>query len=334
VHRAANTSALTGPAPGTRTGHGADAGTDPALAEFMAIKARVEQHLETLLPPGLAGPERLIEAMQYSLLSPAKRARAILTVLSALQFGAAPGAADTAAAAIEMVHAASLILDDLPSMDNAALRRGKATNHRVFGEDTAILAAVGLMNHAYQCVASDAALTADCRTELVAILTRSIGNDGLVGGQEQDMREAGSYTSAADVTLMHGRKTGALFAAAAEAGACVAGVTAARRAAMAEFGMRVGLAFQTYDDLLDAHAPLHVAGKDIGQDAAKVTLITLLGRPGAEAAARDHVAAAEAALQRAGGDTALIVAFVGRLVASLQSRTASGPGRPVAAARE
>ena len=323
MHRAANTSALVDTASGPQATAVADGVNAEFLnAEFMAIKNRIERHLQVLMPASMAGPRRLFDAMQYSLLSPAKRARAILTVLSANQFGAAAGLADTVAAALEMVHAASLILDDLPAMDDAAVRRGKATNHRVFGEDTAILAAVGLMNHAYHVTAADKALSPTCRVDLVAILTRSIGNDGLVGGQEQDIHDVASYTNAADVTVMHGRKTGALFAAATEAGARVAGITDHRLGAMAVFGMRVGLAFQTYDDLLDAHAPLHVAGKDTGQDGAKVTLITLLGREGAEAAARDHVAAAQAALQRAGGDTVAIAAFVGRLVVSLQSRTA------------
>lgn len=341
MHRAANTSALINSASGPDAADPADALTTDARtldvmnAEFMAIKMRIERHLQTALPASLAGPRRLFDAMQYSLLSPAKRARAILTVLSANQFGAAPALADTFAAAIEMVHAASLILDDLPAMDDAALRRGKATNHRVFGEDTAILAAVGLMNHAYHVMAADTALSSACRIDLVGILSRSIGNDGLVGGQEQDIHEAAGYTTAADVSVMHGRKTGALFAAATEAGARIAGITDARLGAMAEFGMRIGLAFQTYDDLLDAHAPLHVAGKDIGQDATKVTLITLLGRAGAEAAARNHVAAAAVALKRAGGDTAAISAFVGQLVASLQTRTeAGGTLRPALSTRD
>jgi geranylgeranyl diphosphate synthase, type II len=314
VQRSANVSALTDKVNANRA-------EDPAGVHFMEIKARVEQRLELALPASMPGPRRLFEAMQYSLMSPAKRARAIMTILSAGQFGAPPGMADTTACAIEMVHAASLILDDLPSMDNAHMRRGKATNHRVFGEDTAILAAVGLMNHAFHIVATDAALPDSCRTDVVAILSQSIGADGLIGGQEQDIHEAARYTSPQDVALMHGRKTGALFAAAAEAGARIAGIVDGRRAAMAEFGMRIGLAFQTYDDLLDQHASVHVAGKDICQDSEKVTLVSLLGKAGAEAAAREHVAAAEAALKRAGGDTWATDAFVGRLVMSLQSRT-------------
>jgi geranylgeranyl diphosphate synthase, type II len=298
---------------------------DPLNTAFIDLKARIERRLEALLPASTVGPRRLYEAMHYSLVSPAKRARAILTLLCAQQFAAPSSAAETVAAAIEMLHAASLILDDLPAMDDATLRRGLETNHRVFGEDTAILAAVGLMNHAFLVVAADHALPAECRVDLSAILARAIGPDGLIGGQEQDIHDAARYTKPAEVAEMHGRKTGALFAAAAECGARVAGITDQRLAAMAEFGMRIGLAFQTYDDLLDAHASPQSAGKDIGQDSNKVTLITLLGRTAAEAVAAEHVAAAHAALDRATGDAALTRAFVDRLVTSLQARTHPAP---------
>jgi geranylgeranyl diphosphate synthase, type II len=161
--------------------------SDRSIVELIAsLRQHTEQRLGDLTPGGPA-PARLGDAMRYSLLAPAKRARAVLTQLTAMHWGAEPDRALSGAVALEMVHASSLILDDLPSMDNATLRRGRATCHRVYGEDTSILAAIALMNRAFEVVATDATLDSAVRVRIVAILARSIGPDGLSGGQEGDL---------------------------------------------------------------------------------------------------------------------------------------------------
>jgi geranylgeranyl diphosphate synthase, type II len=284
------------------------------------IKASVEHALDDAFPSATIGPARLVEAMRYGLLAPAKRVRGVLTCLVARQFGADPKQAASMAVAIEMVHAASLVLDDLPCMDDAAIRRGRPAAHRIYGEDTAVLAAVGLMNQAYGCLARDADLPAELRTQLSANLADAIGANGLVGGQEQDMREAGRIETVADVELMHARKTGILFQLAAEAGARIARASEAQALDMRAFGARLGLAFQTYDDVLDAHATIEIAGKDVGKDSAKVTVVTLLGVGRAKAHADAHVAAALAHLEAAGGDVAPTTAFVRSLIDQLVAR--------------
>ena len=268
------------------------------------IKRAVEQRLQGLTPTDDACAGRLTEAMRYSLLAPAKRVRAILTMLAAEHCGAPALDALDAAASLEMVHAASLILDDLPAMDDARLRRGRPTSHLVFGEDIAILAAVALMNLGFQVAALDFRLSADQRTRLSVVLARSIGTGGLTGGQVRDLEGRAKSAvpvvagerAVAEVERTHALKTGALFAAAAHAGAIVAGAGDATERAMVQFGSSLGLAFQAFDDILDAHATAAAIGKDVARDGGKATVVDLLGRGGAETRARAHVAAALAAL--------------------------------------
>ncbi len=250
-------------------------GPDPIFEAAIAqLRARVEQHLDAVTP-GEPSPKKLAAAMRYSLLAPAKRARALLAILSAVHCGAQETDALSAACALEMVHGSSLILDDLPVMDDAALRRGRPTCHRAYGEATAVLAAIALMNRAFGLVATDGHLPPERRVQIVAILAKSIGTDGLTGGQEGDLN--GVALSGADgVEWVHARKTGALFAAATEIGAVVAGMMD-QRAAMYDFGMNLGLAFQAYDDLIDAGAATPAIGKDIGRDGEKATRVKLMG---------------------------------------------------------
>ena len=250
---------------------GPDAKFETAIAQ---LRAQVERYLDAATP-GEPSPTKLAEAMRYSLLAPGKRARALLTILSAAHCGAEQKYAFNAACALEMVHASSLILDDLPAMDDAAMRRGRPTCHRAFGEATAVLAAIALMNRAFGLVAADADLPPERRVQIVAILAKSIGTDGLTGGQEGDLNGV-SLSAAEGVEWIHARKTGALFAAATEMGAVVAGAFE-HRAAMYVFGMNLGLAFQAFDDLLDARAISPAIGKDTGRDVGKATRVKLLG---------------------------------------------------------
>jgi geranylgeranyl diphosphate synthase type II len=292
-----------------------DLATDFGLEDWLAdLRAGIERRLAELVP-GEPSPAHLADAMRYSLLAPAKRARGLLTVLAAGHCGGAPEAAMPAACAIEMVHAASLILDDLPAMDDAALRRGQASCHRQFGEATASLAAIALMNRAFGVVAASEALPPDCCLAIVRILARAIGTDGLAGGQEGDINGAG-LGGTAEVEWVHARKTGALFAAAAEIGAVVAGADR-HRAVMHDFGMRLGLAFQSYDDLLDARAARPDIGKDTRSDGGKMTLVGLLGFDAALANADAQWQAAAQCIRHDTGGDGRLARYVASLVAQM-----------------
>jgi geranylgeranyl diphosphate synthase type II len=295
----------------------------PAQARKLeTLHREIEQALELgLLPSKAAGEVALLDqAMRYSLVAPAKRVRAILTLLAAEGFGAPTARALSAATAIEMVHAASLVLDDLPAMDNAALRRGRATNHRVYGEDRAILVAIGLLNRAYGVIAADTMLDPLCRLDLTRELAQTIGLDGLIGGQVMDLHPPGVDATHADVDLIHSGKTGVLFAAAAYAGARVANATADQTHRMRTFGLRLGMAFQAFDDLLDVHGSEASAGKDVGHDRIKCTHIVLSGTADAERRANAHIATALDALSLSGIASDDLELFVTELVRGFAGR--------------
>ena len=281
---------------------------------------KIEHCLSELSPAETLMPERLSKSIRYSLLSPGKRTRALLTVLTTHYWG---GAADNVlipACAVEMVHAASLALDDLPVMDDANLRRGRPTNHRIFGEDTVILAAVGLMNAAFGEIARCDALEERCRLDVVEYLSDAIGLNGLVAGQEMDLHAATKTPTLEEVELIHARKTGALFAASTKIGARVAGLENTKLDDMAEFGMCLGLAFQTYDDLADVHSDEETAGKDVNSDGNKLTVVSILGRQDAELAADRHIERALGMFDGEPDRAAPLVAFVHYLTDALKKR--------------
>ncbi|MDB5429949.1 MAG: Geranylgeranyl pyrophosphate synthase [Caulobacter sp.] len=273
-----------------------------------ALRVRVDRRLGDLLLPAEAGPGRLAEAARYALLAPGKRFRPMLTLLAAEAFGAADGAALDAGCAIEMVHAASLILDDLPCMDDAGLRRGRPTAHKVFGEATAILAAIGLLNRAYGVIAADTALS-PARADLAARLSHAVGFEGLVAGQARDLADRDRARSPAEIDLLNHQKTGVLIMAAAEAGAMAAGAPAAAIEAVGVFARELGLAFQIRDDLIDAESGPEAAGKDTGKDAGMTTLVTALGHGGAAEAMERHLDAAWAALDSVGVGESLLAHY-------------------------
>jgi geranylgeranyl diphosphate synthase, type II len=297
---------------------------DRPMADLIKeLRHKTEQRLSDLTPGGPA-PARLGDAMRYSLLAPAKRARAVLAQLTAMHWGADANLALSGAVALEMVHASSLILDDLPSMDDATLRRGRATCHRVYGEDTSILAAIALMNRAFEVVATDAALPAATRVRIVAILARSIGPDGLSGGQEGDLHTDADGATVATVEWIHARKTGALFAAATAIGSLVAGAADENVARMDEFGMRLGLSFQAYDDLLDVSAAADAVGKDVTRDGEKATLVRLLGLDGARANADAQMQAALSCIPNPDHPPRYLRRYVDALLAALKTPESGG----------
>jgi geranylgeranyl diphosphate synthase type II len=265
------------------------------------LRATVESRLDELVPDESCHPGVLHQAMRYSLLGGGKRVRPLLTILSAISFGQREEVALDPACAIEMVHTASLIFDDMPCMDDATLRRGRTANHRVFGEDTAILAATALLNRAFAVVAECDGLNASVRCDLVRMLSDAIGSNGIIAGQYCDLRpDADGGAEIPRVLQMYGQKTGALFVASVEAGARIARVDESWIEAVRQFAAHLGLAFQIFDDLLDRLGNEQDAGKDIGQDRDKNTIVSCMGSGRARAEASIRVRSAAQALEPLG----------------------------------
>jgi geranylgeranyl diphosphate synthase type II len=284
------------------------------LQRFEALRAGVDRRLAELAPPLGSAPDRLVEAVRYALLAPGKRFRPMVTLLAAAEFGAPEGAALDAACAFEMIHAASLILDDLPAMDDAGLRRGLPTIHRAFDEATAILAGVGLLNHAYAVIAADQGLAGPLRAELSARAAQAVGFSGLIAGQARDLFDREQLRDQAALDRLNHEKTGVLIIAAAQGGAVIAGAPEAAVEAVGQFARHIGLAFQIRDDIIDAQGSAEAAGKDVGKDAAMTTVVSALGLGGARQAMEGHLASAANALASVGrGD--LLGAYVGGLFA-------------------
>jgi geranylgeranyl diphosphate synthase type II len=256
---------------------------DKALAAAQQASAgvierqQVDARLELLLPPSNIYRDGLAEAVRFASLAQGKRVRPVLAMLSAAHFGGAPADALDFGCALELIHTASLILDDLPCMDDAAMRRGRPTVHRQFGEDTAVLSAVALLNHGFGIVAEDTRLGAEMRLSLMRLVRDAVGFDGLVSGQMRDLRDTATDRNEASLTSLNRQKTGGLFVAAAVGGAVIAGAGDADVQAASAFGDRLGLAFQLRDDLQDLTSTLEVMGKDVLQDRDRVTLVTLRG---------------------------------------------------------
>ena len=219
----------------------------PGEAERRAL---VDDRLRRLLPAGTELPDHLHDALEAGLLAPGKRLRPQLTLLATAQCGGDWRAALDPACALEMVHAAALILDDLPAMDDAAERRGQPALHHRFGEDGAILAAVALMNQAYAVVAESPDLTPATRLNLVRELAETIGATGLVAGQWRDLHQLDG-AGATLVETVNRQKTGLLFHLAVDWGARMAGAGADRRSALAAFSDALGLGYQALDDAVD-----------------------------------------------------------------------------------
>lgn len=276
---------------------------------FEHYRDQVENALERCLPAVDEPPLHLHEAMRYSVLSGGKKLRPILAMVTCKALGGDPEAVLPAACALELIHAYSLIHDDLPAMDDDALRRGRPTCHIAFGEATAILCGDALQALAFELVAGAPALSAQQRLDMVAELARAAGHSGMVGGQAIDLAAVGSLPDMTALEFMHRRKTGALIEAATVIGAISAGagdkpvVSTVRRYAAA-----LGLAFQVKDDLLDIEGETNTIGKQRGADAErnKPTYPALLGID----AARGHLGMlheeACAALAQLDGDTRLL----------------------------
>jgi geranylgeranyl diphosphate synthase type II len=273
----------------------------PELHEEVAgLRERVSERLGELVPPEDVPPEQLHKAIRYSLDAPGKRIRPLMTILTATRLGAGVEDALDPACAIEMVHTASLIVDDMPFMDDAEMRRGRQANHRVFGEDVATLAAFDLLSRAFGVLAGARGLDDTQRADLVRLLSETLAGEGVIVGQLHDLRSEERTPDPATLKRMYEQKTGMLFVASSEAGARVARVPPEWIPPIRDFAMNMGILFQIVDDLLDRFGTLESIGKDVGQDDGKTTLVSVLGPEEARAEACHRLEAAERALDPLG----------------------------------
>ena len=243
-------------------------------------QVRFEQELQHLLPPVDLAPQRLHQAMRYAVLDGGKRVRPLLAFAAGELVGASLARLNIAAAAVEMIHAYSLVHDDMPCMDDDVLRRGKPTCHVQYDEATALLVGDSLQTLAFQLLAEHA-LNDDAAQQLamVKLLAIASGSRGMAGGQAFDLDSVGKTLSLPELEFMHIHKTGMLIRAAILLGAHCGNVTAEQLAKLDHFGKCVGLAFQVVDDVLDSEADTATLGKTAGKDADhnKPTYVTLLG---------------------------------------------------------
>ena len=279
------------------------------LQEFLrASSARVERTLAATFDDQHPAAT-LFSAMEYAALGPGKRLRPAL-VYACAEAIANPGTedrCDEAAAALECIHAYSLVHDDLPAMDDDDLRRGRATCHIQYDEATAILAGDALQTQAFELLAG-ADLDSALKVELIRELAQASGARGMVGGQAIDMAAVDQALTLAQLEQMHRFKTGALISASARIGALIAGATESQLTAITRYAEAIGLAFQVQDDILDVTADTAILGKPQGADAArnKPTYVSLLGLDGARAKADELYKEATQALTELGGHTEVL----------------------------
>ena len=272
-----------------------------------AVQARMETALQRFLPAPKLVPERLHQAMHYAVLGGGKRVRPLLAFAAGELTQADPARVEVVAAAVEMIHAYSLVHDDLPCMDNDTLRRGRPTCHVEFDEATALLVGDALQPLAFQLLAEYAvADDPGAQLEMLRILALASGSRGMAGGQAIDLASVGKTLSLPELEFMHIHKTGALIRAAVVLGArCGRRLEAGELERLERYAKTVGLAFQVVDDVLDCAASTATLGKTAGKDAAqsKPTYVSILGLARARALAEELRAEAHAALS-AFGETA------------------------------
>ncbi len=264
-----------------------------------ARRLMVEEALEVALPQQ-DGPEtRVVEAMRYSLFAGGKRLRPILCLAASEAVGGDLKAAMPAGCALEMIHTYSLIHDDLPAMDDDDLRRGKPTNHKVFGEAIAILAGDGLLTEAFVLLSDYNSLLPERAVQVIGVIAEAASYRGMVGGQVVDILSQNKRAELETVQQMHSRKTAALIAAATESGALSGKGSEAQVAALGRYGRAIGLAFQIADDILDIEGDTELLGKTTGADVArgKVTYPAAVGLERSRQAANEMVNDALAALE-------------------------------------
>lgn len=278
--------------------------------KMAALTALVEETLPTLLPEKDGYNDVLVDAMRYSLLSGGKRLRPVLALAACSAVGGKQEDALVSAASIECIHAYSLVHDDLPGMDDDALRRGKPTNHIVYGVGMATLAGDGLQTQAFENIT--AFWLAQGKPEIGLRVTHELalgaGNRGMVVGQAQDLLCEGKHIDEATMKYIHAHKTGALITASVRIGAIIGGADKAQLEALTRYGKHIGLAFQITDDILDVVGDEAVIGKPVGSDEknAKATYPSLYGLEASRTMAEEQCHLAKDCLHAMPGDAAVL----------------------------
>ena len=275
----------------------------------------VEHALERWVPDD--SPAGLGAVMRYAVLDGGKRLRPLLVMAAAEAVSGDCTAALRAAVSVELIHAYSLVHDDMPCMDNDVLRRGKPTVHVKYGEAQAMLAGDAMQALAFEVLTPDEGMPPELMSHLVRLLARASGHDGMAGGQAIDLASVGRYLDESALRDMHRRKTGVLLQASVMMGAACGPADATALAALSQYGAAVGLAFQVVDDVLDVTQDSHVLGKTAGKDVDqnKPTFVSLLGLEAAQKYARDLRDQAHAALARSGlGQAAYLACLADKIV--------------------
>ncbi|MBI6669654.1 geranylgeranyl pyrophosphate synthase [Pseudomonas syringae] len=271
------------------------------------IRASIETRLDELLPESGNERDLVALAMRESTLAPGKRMRPILLMLAAEGLGHEGTWSLDLGCAVELIHAASLVLDDMPCMDNASLRRGRPTVHLKFGEDVAILTAVALLSRAFGVIASISDLSPAIKTQLVELASNAVGMQGLVRGQYQDLREGQQSRSPKEIAMTNTLKTGVLFSAIVDMAWLISDREETVRPTLRTFAMELGQAFQMYDDLRDKCPD---SDKDQGKDEGKSTFVSLYGEDKVTEQLQIHLSNAELNLRRVFGDDDMIAGYM------------------------
>ena len=273
-------------------------------------RLHVEGELERHLPAEGEYPERIHEAIRYSVLDGGKRLRPIIALAATRALGHDRAKVVKAACSVEYVHCCSLVLDDLPSMDDAKTRRGRPTTHGAFGVATGILAADALLMHAFKLVADngvDVGASGPMLARAVRDLATAVGSYGMVGGQHVDLVVAGRpAVDMETLEYIQSRKTGALFVVAATLGGTLLGAAPEGLAALKQYAGKLGLAYQIVDDILDAVGDAEAIGKDVRKDVDKASFVTIQGVDAARRSAASLISQARDALTDLDGDTAVL----------------------------
>lgn len=282
---------------------------------FPAWIQRTEATLSNALPDPTVAPQRLHAAMRHAVLNGGKRMRPLLVYATGTALGASEASLDAAAAAVELIHCYSLVHDDLPAMDDDALRRGQPTVHVAFDEATAILAGDALQTLAFE-VLVNAPQDAAQRVAMLAELARASGVAGMCGGQALDIDATGAQINVRELERLHALKTGALLRCAVRLGALAANADAAQHAALDRYADALGLAFQIRDDLLDIEGDAATLGKTAGKDQAqdKATFPALLGLAASRARLQELAASMQAALDSVDADTRALAALAHKVI--------------------
>jgi geranylgeranyl diphosphate synthase, type II len=287
--------------------------SDRHLIDYFKEKsALIDRELDRLLPSEIDPPETLHQAMRYSIFAGGKRLRPTLTLATGELFDVPEEELLPAACALEMIHTYSLIHDDLPAMDNDSLRRGRPTNHVVFGEAMAILSGDALLTHAFHTLANYHSSGAERKVRVISEVATAAGtSQALIGGQVLDLQSEGKGVNEETIEKIHRAKTGALIKCAVRIGAIIGGASEDDLNALTEYGEKAGLAFQVVDDLLDEIASSEELGKTAGKDATKkkATYTALYGIAGARQLADRLTGEAISAANRLNRDCGLLPAI-------------------------